>query len=240
LATNALALHDIDAFYGDSHVLQKVSFSLGEGRLLGLLGRNGAGKSTCMNVTVGLLPPRKGAVEVFGGAVTKLPPEQIAARGVALVPQGRRIFKSLSVRENLAVAARQPDPGSRHAPWTMQTVFAMFPRLDERKNQIAAHLSGGEQQMLAIGRALMQNPRVLLMDEPSEGLAPQIVAEVMATIRKLKESGLSIVLVEQNPKLVFDIADDIVILNTGQVAVVGPTAELNRDGVDLRQHLGVF
>src|SRR4029079_17443217 len=193
LATSALALHDINAFYGDSHVLQKVSFQLGEGRLLGLLGRNGAGKSTCMNVTVGLLPPRAGAVEVFGTPVTRLPPEQIAARGVALVPQGRRIFKSLTVRENLEVAARKPDPGSRHAPWTTETVFSMFPRLADRKSQMAAHLSGGEQQMLAIGRALMANPRVLLMDEPSEGLAPQIVAEVMATIRKLKESGLSIV-----------------------------------------------
>ena len=167
MVTSALALHDIDAFYGDSHVLQKVSFRLGEGRLLGLLGRNGAGKSTCMNVTVGLLPPRAGAVEVFGTAVTRLPPEQIAARGVALVPQGRRVFKSLSVRENLVVAARKPDAGSRHAPWTIDTVFNMFPRLNERKNQIAVHLSGGEQQMLAIGRALMQNPRVLLMDEPS-------------------------------------------------------------------------
>ena len=240
MVTSALALNDIDAFYGDSHVLQKVSFRLGEGRLLGLLGRNGAGKSTCMNVTVGLLPPRKGVVEVFGAAVTRLPPEQIAARGVALVPQGRRIFKSLSVQENLIVAARKPDAGSRHAPWTIDTVFSMFSRLRERKNQIAAHLSGGEQQMLAIGRALMLNPRVLLMDEPSEGLAPQIVIEVMATIRKLKESGLSIVLVEQSPKLVFDIADDIVILNSGQVAVVSTAAELNRDGVDLRQHLGVF
>jgi branched-chain amino acid transport system ATP-binding protein len=177
---------------------------------------------------------------VFGTPVTRLPPEQIAARGVALVPQGRRIFKSLSVRENLVVAARPPDAGSRHAPWTIETVFSMFPRLSERKNQIAAHLSGGEQQMLAIGRALMQNPRVLLMDEPSEGLAPQIVGEVMATVRKLKDSGLSIVLVEQNPKLVFEIADDIVILNSGQVAVASTAAEINHTGVDLQQHLGVF
>jgi len=240
LASSALRLSGIDAFYGDSHVLQKVSFELGEGRLLGLLGRNGAGKSTCMNVTVGLLPPRAGSVEVFEASVTRLPPEMIAARGVALVPQGRRVFKSLTVRENLMVAARGVIPGTRHAPWTADTVFAMFPRLAERRNQLAGHLSGGEQQMLAIGRALMGNPRVLLMDEPSEGLAPQIVAEVMATIRRLKESGLSIVLVEQSPKLVFDIADDIVILNSGTVAVAAAAAKLRDDGVDLRQHLGVF
>jgi len=243
LATSALALRDIDAFYGDSHVLQGLSFELGEARMLGLLGRNGAGKSTCMNVTMGLLPPRRGEVLVFGEPVTGLSPELVAARGVALVPQGRRIFKSLTVRENLGVAARKPDNGRRtasHATWSEDTVFAMFPRLHERHNQIAAHLSGGEQQMLAIGRALMGNPRVLLMDEPSEGLAPQIVAEVMATIRKLKESGLSIVLVEQNPKLVFDVADDIVILNTGRVAVVSTPARIEKEGVDLRQHLGVF
>jgi branched-chain amino acid transport system ATP-binding protein len=241
LANDALRLCDVDAFYGDSHVLQKVSFALGEGRLLGLLGRNGAGKSTCMNVTVGLLPPRSGAVELFGVAVTRFAPEDIAARGVALVPQGRRIFKSLTARENLIVAARRTDGApNRRVDWTLETVFAMFPRLGERRHQMAAHLSGGEQQMLAIGRALMANPRVLLMDEPSEGLAPQIVAEVMATIRKLKESGLSIVLVEQNPKLVFEIADDIVILNSGQVAVAAPTAELREQHLDLRQHLGVF
>jgi branched-chain amino acid transport system ATP-binding protein len=239
LANSALRLNNIDAFYGDSHVLQKVSFELGEGRLLGLLGRNGAGKSTCMNVTVGLLPPRAGEVEVFGTPVTKLAPERIAARGVALVPQGRRVFKSLTVRENLAVAARRPVNGT-HAPWTVDTVFGMFPGLRERRSHMAAFLSGGEQQMLAIGRALMANPRVLLMDEPSEGLAPQIVAEVMATIRKLKESGLSIVLVEQSPKLVFDIADDVVILNSGRVAVVSTADELRREDVDLRQHLGVF
>ena len=242
MASNALTLSNIDAFYGDSHVLQQVSFALGESRLLGLLGRNGAGKSTCINVAVGLLPARAGAVEVFGADVTRLQPEHIAARGVALVPQGRRIFKSLTVRENLAVAARGPkaDGKSYKAAWTAETVFAMFPRLRERRSQIAAHLSGGEQQMLAIGRALMANPRVLLMDEPSEGLAPQIVTEVMATIRQLKESGLSIVLVEQNPKLVFDIADDIVILNSGRVAIASTAAQLRRDGVDLRQHLGVF
>ncbi len=240
MATSALSLSHIDAFYGDSHVLGDVSFELGEARMLGLLGRNGAGKSTCMNVTMGLLPPRRGDVAVFGEAVTGFSPETIAARGVALVPQGRRIFKSLTVRENLVVAARKPDAGSKHAPWTTDTVFRMFPRLSERRSQIAAHLSGGEQQMLAIGRALMGNPRVLLMDEPSEGLAPQIVHEVMETVRKLKSSGLSIVLVEQNPRLVFDIADDIVILNTGRVAVVSTPARLEKDGVDLRQHLGVF
>jgi branched-chain amino acid transport system ATP-binding protein len=240
LATSALSIEHIDAYYGDSHVLTDVSFVLGEARMLGLLGRNGAGKTTCMNVTMGLLPPRRGAVRIFGDDVAGMSPEMIAARGVALVPQGRRIFKSLTVRENLVVAARKPDTGSKHAPWTAETVFSMFPRLQERRNQIAAHLSGGEQQMLAIGRALMGNPRVLLMDEPSEGLAPQIVAEVMATIRKLKESGLSIVLVEQNPNLVFDVADDIVILNTGQVAVVSTSDKLKQEDELLRQHLGVF
>jgi branched-chain amino acid transport system ATP-binding protein len=240
LASSALELCEVDAFYGDSNVLQKVSFALGQGRLLGLLGRNGAGKSTCMNVTVGLLPPRAGTVAVFGVAVTRLPPESIAAHGVALVPQGRRIFKSLTVRENLTVAARRGEVRDGQSAWTTDTVFAMFPRLRERSAQMAAHLSGGEQQMLAIGRALMANPRVLLMDEPSEGLAPQIIAEVMATIRTLKESGLSIVLVEQNPKLVFDIADDIVILNSGQVAIADSAAALRQKNVDLRQYLGVF
>lgn len=239
MATSALSLGNVNAYYGDSHVLQNVSFELGEARMLGLLGRNGAGKSTCMNVSMGLLAARAGEVKVFGEPVTKLPPELISARGVALVPQGRRIFKSLSVRENLLVAGRKPSDG-KHAPWTIDTIFGMFPRLKERTGQMAAHLSGGEQQMLAIGRAPMGNPRVLLMDEPSEGLAPQIVHEVMNTIRKLKESGLSIILVEQNPTLVFDVADDIVILNTGQVAVVSTPAALRQDEKLLRLHLGVF
>ena len=239
MANDALVLSEIDAFYGDSHVLHRVSLRLGEGRLLGLLGRNGAGKSTSMSVTVGLLPPRHGAVMVYGSAVTGRAPEAIAAEGVALVPQGRRIFKSLTVRENLAVAGRKPR-GGQPMLWTLDTVYAIFPHLKEREKQIAGSLSGGEQQMLAIGRALMSNPRVLLMDEPSEGLAPQIVAEVMSTIRHLKAQGLSIVLVEQNAKLVFDVADDIVILNSGRVAVEGSAAAVKDNSGDLRQHLGIY
>ena len=239
MASEALVLEDIDAFYGDSHVLHRVSLRLGQGRLLGLLGRNGAGKSTSMSVTVGLLPPRGGTVAVFGHPLTGRAPETIAAHGVALVPQGRRVFRNLTVRENLVVAARRPQ-GTAPALWTIETVGELFPLLRARRDQLAASLSGGEQQMLAIGRALMSNPRVLLMDEPSEGLAPQIVAEVMSTIRRLKEQGLSIVLVEQNVKLAFDVADDIVILNSGRVAVEGQTAELQRRGLDLRQLLGIY
>ncbi len=239
MATEALRLADIDAFYGDSHVLHRVSFTCGEGRLVALLGRNGAGKTTSINVVMGLLRPRRGSVAVYGTSVTGRPPEAIAAQGVALVPQGRRIFRSLTVRENLAVAARRA-PGNRQNPWTLERVFDAFPRLAERRTQYAGTLSGGEQQMLAIGRALMSNPKVLLMDEPSEGLAPQTVAEVMATIRRLKEQGLSILLVEQNAKLAFDVADDIVILNSGRVVVDATAAALARDKMDLHQHLGIY
>jgi len=236
-AKAALTLEEVDAFYGDSHVLQNVSFTLEEGKLLGLLGRNGAGKTTSLNVVVGLLAPRHGQVSLFGAQIGGTSPEAIAARGVALVPQGRRIFRSLTVRENLAVAARRRNG---EAPWTEERVLATFPRLGERRSHSAAYLSGGEQQMLAIGRALVSNPRVLLMDEPSEGLAPQIVAEVMQTIRKLKDQGLSIVLVEQNPKLVLDVADDIVILNSGRVAAVEHATVFRADDRALHQHLGVF
>jgi branched-chain amino acid transport system ATP-binding protein len=237
LAPEALKLADVNAYYGESHVLQGVSFAAGQGRVLGLVGRNGAGKSTCMNVAVGLLPPRTGVVEVFGSAVTRLAPEAIAAQGVALVPQGRRVFKSLTVRENLVVAARPSTSGKTY--WTVDTVFQIFPRLQERQRQLASLLSGGEQQMLAIGRALMGNPRVLLMDEPSEGLAPQIVADVGRTIARLKGEGLSIVLVEQNIKLTLELADDIVIINSGRVVFSGRAADVKADDAVIVQHLGV-
>ncbi len=238
MATDALVLSDINAFYGDSHVLHGVSFALGEARLLGLLGRNGAGKTTSTNVAMGILAPRSGKVTVDGVDMTGRPPEALSARGVALVPQGRRIFKSLTVRENLLVAAREPHISRKHTHWSFDRIYEAFPRMKERQNQVAGYLSGGEQQMLAIGRALMGNPRVLLMDEPSEGLAPQIVAEVMATIRRLKQEGLSIILVEQNAKLVLEIADDIVILNSGSVAISGKPGDLKE--ADLHQHLGVY
>ena len=238
--SEALRFEQVDAYYGDSLVLCDLSFTLAEGRLLGLLGRNGAGKSTCMNVAVGLLRPRRGALSLLGHSILGRAPEDIAALGLALVPQGRRIFRSLSVRENLVVAAHAPRVDQEGRVWTLSSVFASFPRLAERQHQMAASLSGGEQQMLAIGRALMSNPRVLLLDEPSEGLAPQIVLEVLGTIRELKAQGLSIILVEQNPQLVFGMADDIVILNNGRVAVAATAASLTLDDASLREHLGVF
>ena len=167
-----------------------------------------------------------------------LAPETIARRGICLVPQGRRVFRSLTVRENLAVAARAPKGGK--PLWTFDSVFGLFPHLRERRSQMAALLSGGEQQMLAIGRALMGNPRVLLMDEPSEGLAPQLVAEVARAIARLKAEGQSILLVEQNIKLTLSLADDVVIINTGKVVFQGSSAETEAAKDVVAQHLGVF
>jgi branched-chain amino acid transport system ATP-binding protein len=236
LASEALSISNVDAYYGDSHVLHGVGFALQPGRLLGLLGRNGAGKTTCMSTIMGFLKPRRGAITLFGEEVAGLAPETIARKGICLVPQGRRVFRSLTVRENLMVAAQARQNGA----WTIDRVFALFPRLKERHAQDAGSLSGGEQQMLAIGRGLMGNPRVLLMDEPSEGLAPQIVQEVGRTIAQLKADGLSIVLVEQNIKLTLDLADDVVIVNTGAVVFSGSAADVRSNERVIAQHLGVF
>ena len=200
---------------------------------MALLGRNGAGKTTCMNAIIGWLRPRKGRVRLFGEPIERLSPEAISRKGIGLVPQGRRMFPTLTVKENLVVAGRGKG-------WSLARVFDLFPRLKERTEQHAGSLSGGEQQMLAIGRALMGNPRVLLMDEPSEGLAPIIVAEVGRTIARLKAEGQSILLVEQNVKLAFELADDAVILNTGRVVFAGRAADVRDDRALITQHLGVF
>jgi branched-chain amino acid transport system ATP-binding protein len=236
--TEALALDRVDAFYGEGHVLHGVSFAMDPGRVLALLGRNGAGKTTCMSAIIGFLPPRNGDVRLFGESIARMAPEAISRKGVGFVPQGRRIFPTLTVRENLIVA-RQPRP-QNPKPWTLDRVCELFPRLKERLQQVAGSLSGGEQQMLAIGRALMGNPRVLLMDEPSEGLAPIVVAEVGRTIARLKEEGQSIVLVEQNIKLALGLADEVVILNTGRVAFAGSVDRMRSDQELVTQHLGVF
>jgi branched-chain amino acid transport system ATP-binding protein len=225
----------VDALYGESHVLHGVSFTLGEGRVLALLGRNGAGKTTSMNTVIGFLRPRSGSVRLFGEPVEHLAPDAISRKGIGLVPQGRRVFPRLTVRENLVVAYQK-----RRGAWSLERVFDLFPRLRERQTQDAGSLSGGEQQMLAIARALMGNPRVLLLDEPSEGLAPLIVAEVGRTIARLKSEGQSIVLVEQNIQLAFSLADDVVILNTGRVAFSGPVDEVRSNEALITQHLGVF
>ena len=239
-ATEALTISDVDAYYGDSHVLHGVSFKLEEGHLLGLLGRNGAGKTTCMSAIMGFLKPRRGSIRLFGQDVAGLAPDTIAHSGIGLVPQGRRVFRSLTVRENLSVAVQRRKRTDKLPEWTFERVYALFPRLKEREAQLAGSLSGGEQQMLAIGRALMGNPRVLLMDEPSEGLAPQLVAEVSRTIAQLKAEGQSIVLVEQNIKLALDLADDVVIINTGRVAFIGSADRVKSDHDLVAQQLGVF
>ena len=237
MAPDALHLADVHTFYADSHILHGVSFSLQPGAVLALLGRNGAGKTTCISTIIGFLKPRDGEIRLFGEPIEGMSPERISQLGIGLVPQGRRIFTSLTVRENLVVAQRG---GAAVNPWNVDRIYDMFPRLSERNIQFAGTLSGGEQQMLAIGRALMGNPRVLLLDEPSEGLAPLIVAEVGRTIKRLKKEGQSIVLVEQNRQLALDVADSAVILNTGRCVFAGEASELLRNEDLITQHLGVF
>jgi branched-chain amino acid transport system ATP-binding protein len=238
LASEALSLANVHSFYGDSHILHGVSFSLRPGGVLALLGRNGAGKTTCISTIIGFLKPRDGEIRLFGEPIEGLNPERISHLGIGLVPQGRRIFPSLTVRENLIVAQQRESTIAK--PWNVDRIYDMFPRLRERHAQIAGTLSGGELQMLAIGRALMGNPRVLLLDEPSEGLAPLIVAEVGRTIRRLKEEGQSIVLVEQNLQLALDVADQAVILNTGRSVFAGNASDILNNEELIAQNLGVF
>jgi branched-chain amino acid transport system ATP-binding protein len=227
-----LEVEAIQTYYGESHVLHGVSIRVGDGEAVALLGRNGAGKTTLIRSVAGFTPPRVGRV-VFGGqAVQTWPAYRIARQGLALVPQGRRIFSPLTVRENLTLAAR---PGE----WTLERIHELFPRLAERALQPGGTLSGGEQQMLAIGRALMTNGRMLVLDEPSEGLAPIIVREIGRIVRGLKGGRLSILLVEQNYHLALQVADRVYVMNKGQIVWEGTPASLETDEDVKRRYLGV-
>jgi branched-chain amino acid transport system ATP-binding protein len=232
-AAAVLEVEDVHTYYGASHVLQGITLEVGEGEVLAILGRNGVGKTTLVRSIIGFTPPRRGAVRFRGDTITRWPPYRMVAAGLALVPQGRRVFPSLTVRENLDVARRAG------GGWSVARVETLFPRLAERARNRADKLSGGEQQMLAIGRALMTDPRLLLLDEPTEGLAPLLVREVGRVLGELKRAGLSILLVEQNLPLALSVADRTHILSRGQIVHSARPADLAADEAVKSRYLGV-
>jgi branched-chain amino acid transport system ATP-binding protein len=227
-----LEAEGLHTFYGKSHILHGVSLDVNEGEIVTLLGRNGAGKTTTLRSLIGLTPAREGVVRIFGEATTAWPPYRIAASGVGYVPEGRRIFANLTVEENLKVPLERP------GPWTIERVYALFPRLAERKSNKGRQLSGGEQEMLAIARALLLNPRLMLLDEPSQGLAPIIVQEVFRVVADARKEGISVLLVEQNVRAAVEIADRAYVLDDGRVVYAGSAAEFAKDEERVRALAG--
>jgi branched-chain amino acid transport system ATP-binding protein len=230
--TPMLDVEGIHTYYGESHVLHGVSLRVGPSEAVALLGRNGAGKTTLIRSIMGFTPPRDGRILLEGEPIHRWPAHQVARRGVALVPQGRRIFAPLTVRENLLL-------GARANGWTLERVLELFPRLRERAVQAGGTLSGGEQQMLAVGRALLTNGRMLLLDEPSEGLAPLIVREIGDILLRLKQERLSILLVEQNYHLALRVADRVYVMSKGQIVFEGTPPALGANEEVKRRYLGV-
>ncbi|HEY5302289.1 MAG TPA: ABC transporter ATP-binding protein [Acetobacteraceae bacterium] len=220
---NALVAEGLNTYYGKSHILLDVGLEVPEGQITTLLGRNGAGKTTTLRSLMGLTPARTGRVSIFGRDTTRLPPYRIAALGVGYVPEGRKIFPNLTVHDNLRVPLERP------GPWTIERAYELFPRLAERRGNLGRQLSGGEQEMLSIARAMLLNPKLLILDEPSQGLAPLIVAEVFRVVTRMREEGLSVLLVEQNVRASLEVADRAYVLDHGQMVWSGSAAELASD-----------
>ena len=230
--TDLLEVKDLHVHYGVSHIIQGVSFSLKRGDRLAIFGRNGVGKSTLLHSLMGFVRPSSGSAQLFGQELVGMPTFKIARSGLAIVPQGRRLFPTLSVRENLTL-------GETKGEWTLKRVFEILPRLSERQNQLVGLMSGGEQQMVAIGRALLRNPELLLLDEPSEGLAPQLINELALVLAKLRERGMTVLIVEQNLQLGVSITDSVLILDLGKIVYQNSTQEFRKDRVSAHQYLGV-
>jgi branched-chain amino acid transport system ATP-binding protein len=230
-----LELRDVHTYYGESHILRGVSFGVAKGEVVCLLGRNGAGKTTTILTVMGYLHPREGSIRHNGRDISALPPYAVSRLGVGFVPQERGIFPSLTVRENLTVFAR----GGRKDAWTLQRIFDLFPNLRARERNLGFQLSGGEQQMLSIARALMLNPEFLVLDEPSEGLAPLIVQEIVMLLMGLKQEGLAILLVEQNLGAALAVGDRHLIMNKGEICFSGTSAEIEKNEQVLRDYLSV-
>ena len=231
--TCVLEAEELNTYYGKSHILKGVSLKVEEGELVALLGRNGAGKTTTMRSIMNLTPPRAGQVKLFGQKFTRVPSHKIARVGVGYVPEGRKIFGHMSVHENLQV------PPDTSGAWKIDTVYELFPRLHERRNSKGGRLSGGEQEMLAIARALLLNPKLLILDEPSQGLAPVIVQEVMRTIARMKKDGMSVLLVEQNAMLALQLADRAYVLSDGRIVYDGTAQSLKEDEARIEALAGV-
>ncbi len=231
-----LSVEDINVYYGAIHAIKGVSFEVNEGEIVTLIGANGAGKSTTLNTVSGLLRSKTGSIHFLGEDIGKIAPHKLVERGLSQVPEGRRVFLQMTVQENLEMGAYTGK--AKDIPENLESVYEQFPRLRERYKQVAGTLSGGEQQMLAMGRALMSKPKLLMLDEPSMGLAPILVEQIFEIIKKLNEAGTTILLVEQNAQMALSIADRAYVLETGKISLSGPASELLHNDSVRKAYLG--